>query len=259
VLSVIQEIYRPALAGPGERVITLTNSPGRYSSLSSRVKAMPFNFDRPAELERSLEGVDVLYNTYWVRFNHPTFTHADGVRNTLILFEAAQKAGVRRIVHISITNPREASPLEYFSGKAHLERVLRESGLSYAILRPTVLFGKEDILINNIAWALRRLPVFGVLEMVPSQPLWMTCNFVRGTGDLRDNVTVNAIGLKHLMRDWSGVPVSSASAACCRCIALLPGRTPDRRSGDDVMITRRNRGSAPVCCADTRRHDSLTA
>ena len=104
----------------------------------------------------------MLYNTYWVRFNHPTFTHADAVQNTLTLFEAAQRAGVRRVVHVSITNPSEDSHLEYFRGKARLERALRESGLSYAILRPTVLFGKEDILINNIAWAIRHLPVMGV-------------------------------------------------------------------------------------------------
>jgi len=106
--------------------------------------------------------VDVLYNTYWVRFNHKLFTHAQAVQNTLVLFEAARQAGVRRIVHVSITNPSEDSPLEYFAGKARLERALRESGLDYSILRPTVLFGREDILINNIAWALRRFPFFAV-------------------------------------------------------------------------------------------------
>ena len=43
-----------------------------------------------------------------------------------------------------------------------MEEHIKETGLSYAILRPAVLFGKEDILINNIAWALRTLPVFGI-------------------------------------------------------------------------------------------------
>ena len=37
-----------------------------------------------------------------------------------------------------------------------------DSGLSYAILRPTVIFGIEDILINNIAWFVRRFPFFGI-------------------------------------------------------------------------------------------------
>jgi NADH dehydrogenase len=105
-----------------------------------------------------------LYNTYWIRFNtqEPGFQHSVAVENTLKLFGAAKQAGVQRVVHTSITNPSEDSPLEYFRGKAVLERALKESGLSHAILRPNVLFGHEDILINNIAWTLRKLPVFGV-------------------------------------------------------------------------------------------------
>jgi NADH dehydrogenase len=150
------------LLAEGKTVITLTNSLHRENPFGERLRAVPFHFDEPEKLTEALHGVTVLYNTYWVRFNHKDFTHADAVRNTLILFDAAKKAGVERVVHVSITNPSEDSPLEYFSGKARLERALVESGLSYAILRPTVLFGKEDILVNNIAWTLRRLPVFGV-------------------------------------------------------------------------------------------------
>jgi NADH dehydrogenase len=150
------------LLAAGVTVRTLTNSPHRANPFGERVTVHPFNFDNPDALAASLEGAEVLYNTYWVRFNHRLFTHAEAVRNTLTLFEAAKRAGVRRIVHTSITNPSEDSPLEYFRGKAVLERALRESGMSHAILRPTVIFGKEDILINNIAWTLRRFPVFGV-------------------------------------------------------------------------------------------------
>ena len=150
------------LLAEGKTVITLTNSIHRENPFGDRLRAFPFNFDQPDKLTDSLRAVSVLYNTYWVRFNRRSFTHADAVRNTMTLFAAARAAGVERIVHVSITNPSEDSPLEYFSGKARLERALIESGPSYAVLRPTVLFGKEDILVNNIAWALRRLPVFGV-------------------------------------------------------------------------------------------------
>ena len=150
------------LIDEGHRVITITNSLDRNNLFGDQINVFPFNFDEPEKLEETLQGVSVLYNTYWVRFNHKTFTHADAVRNTEIMFRAAKGAGVKRIVHISITNPSIDSPLEYFSGKAHLEKTLIESGISYSILRPTVLFGKEDILINNIAWGLRYLPVFGV-------------------------------------------------------------------------------------------------
>lgn len=182
----------------GHEVVTLTNSVNRPNPFDGDVTAFPFNFDNPTELAKSLHGVSVLYNTYWVRFNHKTFQHADAVRNTLILFEAAKAAGVERIVHVSITNPSKDSGLEYFSGKATLERALIDSGISHAILRPTVLFGKEDILINNIAWALRRLPVFGVFGNgeYRLQPIHVDdlASLAVEQGGKRDNVVVDAIG-----------------------------------------------------------------
>jgi uncharacterized protein YbjT (DUF2867 family) len=186
------------LLDQGCTVITLTNSVGRANPFGKRVKAFPFNFDQPDKLAESLAGVEVLYNTYWVRFNHTMFTHADAVRNTLALFNAAKNAGVRRVVHVSITNPTEDSPREYFSGKARLERALIESGLSYAILRPTVLFGREDILVNNIAWALRRFPVFGVFGdgNYRLQPIYVDdlAELAVREGQGTENKIINAIG-----------------------------------------------------------------
>ncbi len=182
----------------GETVITLTNSLKRANPFGDRVQAHPFHFDDSEKLTESLRGVSVLYNTYWVRFNHSMFQHADAVKNTLVLFEAAKAAGVERIVHVSITNPSEDSPLEYFSGKATLEKALIDSGVSHAILRPTVLFGKEDILINNIAWALRRLPVFGVFGdgEYRIQPIYVDdlAALAVEQGTKRENTVIDAIG-----------------------------------------------------------------
>lgn len=186
------------LLAAGRQVITLTNSTDRANEFGGRLPVYPFHFDQPDELAASLAGVEVLYNTYWVRFNHKLFRHADAVQNTLTLFDAARRAGVRRIVHVSITNPSEDSPLEYFSGKARLERALIESGLSYAILRPTVLFGKEDILINNIAWLLRHLPLFGVFGdgSYRLQPIYVDdlAALAVQQGGATDNLTLDAIG-----------------------------------------------------------------
>ncbi len=186
------------LLAQGKRVITLTNSLHRANPFGNRIQVHPFHFDEPERLTDSLRGVSVLYNTYWVRFNHRSFRFADAVRHTETLFRAAKRAGVARVAHVSITNPSEDSPLEYFSGKARLERVLVESGLSYAILRPTVLFGKEDILVNNIAWALRRLPVFGVFGdgQYKLQPIYVDdlAQLAVEQGGKTENVIINAIG-----------------------------------------------------------------
>jgi uncharacterized protein YbjT (DUF2867 family) len=182
----------------GQRVRTLTNSPQRPNPFGGQVEAHPFRFEEPEALAASLRGAEVLYNTYWVRFNHVGFKHSIAVENTQRLFEAARRAGVQRVVHVSITNPSEGSPLEYFRGKAQLERALIESGLSHAILRPAVLFGPEDILINNIAWALRRLPVFGVFGdgCYRLQPIFVDdlAKLAVDQGSDRTNRVIDAIG-----------------------------------------------------------------
>ncbi len=143
----------------GEEVITLTGHPDRPDPFGGKVRAFPLDFDE-ASMARSLQGVDVLVNTYWVRFDKKENTQPQAVENTRSLVNAARAAGVRRIVHISIANPSAESPLPYYWGKAANEKAVMESGLSYAILRPTVLIGTEDILINNIAFLLRRFPFF---------------------------------------------------------------------------------------------------
>jgi uncharacterized protein YbjT (DUF2867 family) len=122
-----------------------------------------YNFSKPAELEKSLRGVDVLVNNYWVRFDKPPlFTFEEAIANSKVLLDAAKRASGARAVPISITNPERTSDLPYFRGKAEVEAHLKATGMSYSILRPAVLFGKEDILINNIAWTLRSLPLFGL-------------------------------------------------------------------------------------------------
>jgi len=186
------------LLNRNHEVRTLTNSPRRRHPFGDAIRVHPFNFDEPDRLAESLRGVSVLYNTYWVRFNHKDFTHAAAVENTRILFDSASKAGVQRVVHVSITNPSEDSPLEYFRGKAELERVLRETGISYSILRPAVLFGKEDILINNIAWFLRRFPVFGLFGRgeYRLQPIYVDdlAAVAVEQGQSRENSVIEVVG-----------------------------------------------------------------
>jgi len=185
------------LLDAGRQVRTLTNSLHRDSPLQPRVEAKPLAFDNPQQLRESLQGVDVLYNTYWLRFNDED-GHARALRNTRVLFEAARDAGVRRIVHVSITNPDPNSELTYFSGKARVEELLKGCGVSYAILRPAILFGEEDILINNIAWTLRHLPVVPMFGdgRYKIQPIHVNdlAELAVRLGGESENVVVNAIG-----------------------------------------------------------------
>ena len=149
------------LRAAGHRVRTLTAHPGRAPA-GTDMEVRPLDFADPATLAESLRGAHTLYNTYWIRFPHGGETHATAVANSRALFAAAARAGVQRIVHVSITHADPASPYPYFSGKAAVETCLRDLGVPHAIARPSILFGGDGVLLNNIAWLLRRLPVFAV-------------------------------------------------------------------------------------------------
>jgi len=186
------------LLSMGESVRTLTNRPENENLFGPQVKAFPFNFDKPEELLESLRGAKTLYNTYWIRFSQGQVTFDKAVENTLTLIRAAEEAGVRRIVHISITNPSEESPLPYFRGKALVEEAITQSKLSYAIVRPTVIFGAEGVLINNIAWLLRGFPIFAVPGSgeYRIQPVFVedVAEIAVSLGHKDDNIIIDAIG-----------------------------------------------------------------
>jgi NADH dehydrogenase len=179
-------------------VRTLTNHPQREGAEDIKAEVAPLQFaDRDALVE-SMRGGEVLYNTYWVRFHHGRVRFGEAVANTRVLVGAARDAGVRRVVHISVSNPSEDSPLDYYAGKARAERAVRESGLSWAIVRPTLIFGQGDILINNIAWILRRFPIFGIpgrgnyrLQPVAGEDV---AEIATWAAEQVDNLTVDAAG-----------------------------------------------------------------
>ena len=239
------------LLDSGQRVITLTNSPDRANPSAAGSRAVPVQLrpTRRAGASRSTAST-VLYNTYWVRFNHPLFTHADAVRNTLALFEAARQAGVQPRRPRQHHQPVGGLAAGVFprQGAARAGACV-ESGLSYAILRPTVLFGKEDILINNIAWVLRHLPVFGVFgdgQYRLAADLRRRPGRTGASSRARAARTsiINAIGpetftYRELVRDDRPAH-RQARGRSCRCrrrVGYLAGRLIGALVGD-VMITR---------------------
>jgi uncharacterized protein YbjT (DUF2867 family) len=186
----------------GHRVRTLTGHPPAGDPASagadSSIETRPLDFTDADELARSLDGAHTLYNTYWVRFDRGQNTHARAVANSRVLFDAAKRAGVQRIVHVSITHADLSSPYPYFSGKAQVEQHLQSTGVPYAILRPAILFGGDGVLINNIAWLLRHLPVFGIggggayrIRPIHVDDLASLC---LRQGAASENVTLDAVG-----------------------------------------------------------------
>ena len=150
------------LLAAGRGVRTLTGHPDRPNPFGRGLEVRPYRFDDVGAMAASMEGASTLFNTYWVRFPRNGVGFEEAVANSTALFEAARKAGVDRIVHVSITHPSVDSPFGYFRGKALVEEALADTGVPHAIVRPTVIFGRGDVLVNNIAWLLRRFPVFPV-------------------------------------------------------------------------------------------------
>lgn len=152
------------LVDEGCDVVSLSrHSPPPGHPLAGAVSVAPLQFGDPDALVRALTGADVLFNTYWIRFARRGNTFEGAVENSRALFEAARRAGVGRIVHLSVTKASANSPFAYFRGKAAVERALAETTSEHAVIRPSLVFGgREEILINNMAWLLRRLPVYAV-------------------------------------------------------------------------------------------------
>ena len=186
------------LLSMGKRVRTLTGHPDRHNPFGNQVRVSPFNFDNQIEQIKSLQGATTLYNTYWVRFSYGEVTVDKAIENTKTLIKAAEEAGVSRIIHISITNASEESSLPYFRGKGILEKAIINSKLSYAIIRPTVIFGPEDILINNIAWFLRRFPLLAIFGSgdYRVQPVFVedVAEIAVSAAHQNENIIIDAVG-----------------------------------------------------------------
>jgi len=198
-------------------------------------------------LAAALDGMDTLYNTFWIRFERGPITYDWAIERSRQIFEAARLAGVRRIVHLSVINASHDAPTAYFRAKAVVEDALTSSGISHAIVRPTVTFGPGDILVNNLAWTLRRLPAFGIPGdgRYPIQPVHVedVAEVAVQAGESAENTTLDvggpdiltfndfvalvraAIGSRALLMH---MPVS-ASLAAARLIGLIVR---------DVVLTR---------------------
>ncbi len=189
------------LINRGHQVKTITTHPDKPNPFGPQVSAHPYHFENPALLTQTMEGAEILYNTYWVRFNYRHWSFEKALANTRTLFTCAKRAGIRKIIQISVTNPAEDDRLPYYRGKALQELAVKESGLDFTIIRPTLVFGIEDILVNNIAWTIRKFP------LVP----------IFGSGDYR----VQPI----FVEDLAAIAVSSAAGTQSATIDAIGSET----------------------------------
>jgi uncharacterized protein YbjT (DUF2867 family) len=203
----------------GYTVRTLTNRSVPIGEPGATLETYKLQFGDIDSLVSAMAGADVFVNTYWVRYPYVGTQFDQAIRNSGVLFAAAREAGVRRIVQVSVSNASLQSPLAYYQGKAQVEALLRQSGVSYAIVRPTLVVGEHDILVNNIAWFLRRFPIFampgdGSYRLQPVT-LHDTAEIIADVAIATEDMTVDAAGQEIV-----------TFAELVRQIAAAVGRTP---------------------------------
>ena len=254
----------------GVRVTTLTRHPDIQNAFGGEVNAAPLDFSDRAALSRSMEGAEVLYNTYWIRFERGDTTFDGAVENSKFLFEAAIDAGISKIVHISVSNPSPNSQLPYFSGKWRVEEALQDSGIPHAIIRPTLVFGKGDLLLNNIAWALRRFPFFPIYRNgnYQVQPIYAEdlATQAVAAASTTENFTADAAGPETLSFGDLLSQMASAMGVRRRFIPVPPTlglaidkrhRTADARRSPNPRRDRRPDVRPPHIRCTTHRHNQI--
>ncbi|MGB0058778.1 NAD(P)H-binding protein, partial [Candidatus Binatus sp.] len=123
---------------------------------------------QPASFKDALAGVSTIVDA--IQFDgYPVENPSRGLTferidygGALALIDAAKQAGVAQFIYISGAAADENSAHPAFRAKGRAERAIRESGLTYTIFRPSLVYGPEDKVVNGLARALRYAPVFGV-------------------------------------------------------------------------------------------------
>jgi len=200
---------------------SLTSHPTK-KRFGDRVRSFPYGSAQPARMADAFQSADVFVNSYYVRFNYGKWTFDRAVDCSRHLIALARDAGVRKIVHISVSNASEQSDLPYYRNKGRIEQLVERSGVPHTILRPAIVVGGGDILVNNIAYFLRRLPVFTIFGRgdYRVQPI---------TLDAFADVAVEAIDGGHQNetlavagpRDWRFLELVRAISAAVRSRAAI--------------------------------------
>ena len=228
------------LLAAGHQVRTLTGHPDRPNPFGNGIEIRPYRFDDPAAMAQTMEGASTLFNTYWVRFPRGGQGFEQAVANSETLFDAARKAGVERIVHVSITQPSVDSPFGYFRGKALVEEALVDTAVPHAIVRPTVIFGRGDVLVNNMAWLLRRFPVFPIAGdgRYRVRPVHVAdvARLCVDAAAATENVVVDAVGPETFTFAELVRAIAGAVGACARLVNVPAAAIPPLAKALGVVV-----------------------
>lgn len=167
-------VERQGGAGRGIVVPTRRLGHGRHLQMLPGLQLVEADLHDDAQLARLVAGCDAVVNLVAVlqgdeqRFRH---VHVELPRRVAA---ACRTAGVKRLVHVSALGVAEDAPSQYLRSKAQGEKVLKEAGLDLTVLRPSLIFGAHDRLLNLFA-AMQAVAPLVPLAGADSryQPVWV--------------------------------------------------------------------------------------
>ncbi|SYZ74107.1 conserved hypothetical protein [Candidatus Zixiibacteriota bacterium] len=149
-----------ALALTGNEIIGLARHTSKIQSHPTNVRYMAADINDAESLPRTLQKVNVIYHLVGIiaETKELTFT-GTVVTGTENIIAACKSAGVGKIIYLSALGTGSDAMGKYFRSKWEAEEKIRNSGLEYAIIRPSVVYGPGDRFINMLARMIKYFPV----------------------------------------------------------------------------------------------------
>jgi len=169
------------LVAQGERPRCLVRNIKQASSIlpAGTLEFVQGDTTSPASLETAVQGVDTIVHAAFITADHKQSVgnhyQETNVQGTANLVEAAKKAGVKRIIVISGLGTKPDKPGSYMQGRYLAEKMVKESGLDWTIIQPSVLFGKDAPFIKGLTDLIRTAPVVPLIGggKVMFQPIYV--------------------------------------------------------------------------------------
>ena len=153
------------LVAQGERPRCLVRDINRAKRLlpADKVELVQGATTSPVSLDAAVQGIDTIVHAAFLTADRKQSTGNEyqktNVHGTANLIKAAKNAGVKRIIEISGLGTKPDKPGSYMQGRYLAEKMLKESGLDWTIIQPSVLFGKDAPFIKGLTDLIRSAPV----------------------------------------------------------------------------------------------------
>ena len=152
---------RTLLAGGDDVVVIARRTNAALFPDGAHVTWVTADIDDKTALSRAIDGCDAVVHCAGINLERGPQTYETvHVRGTEAVVGAARAAGLKRIALVSFLRARPACGSGYHESKWAAEEIVRRSGIPYTVLKPGVIYGRGDHMLDHLSRAFRTFPVF---------------------------------------------------------------------------------------------------